>query len=103
MSEKPVFIPAQDGDVLPEGIWLPNRAERRALKKMKNFKGRNEKLKLDEYIELAQKTTKSEDFKQYIYMKTLERLKEKSLEERLKEKEQQKQNAIAEGNEDLQG
>lgn len=99
MSEKPVFVPAQDGDVLPEGIWLPNRAERRALKKMKKFKGHDEKL--DEYIDLAQKTTKSEDFKQYMYMKTLEHLKEKSLEERLKEKEQQKQDATTEGNENL--
>ena len=36
---KAVFEPAKPGDVLPEGIWIPNRAERRALKKMKNYKG----------------------------------------------------------------
>ena len=81
--------------VLPEGIWLPNRAERRALKKMKKFRGQDSKL--DEYINLAQKTTKSEDFKQYVYMKTLEKLKEKSMEERLEEKEQ-KANGCVEGN-----
>lgn len=95
MKEAPVFEPAKEGDVLPEGIWLPNRAERRALKKMKKFRGRDSKL--DEYINLAQKTTKSEDFKQYVYMKTLEKLKEKSMEERLEEKEQ-KSNDSVEGN-----
>lgn len=94
-KQTPTFEPAKDGDVLPEGIWLPNRAERRALKKMKKFRGQDSKL--DEYINLAQKTTKSEDFKQYVYMKTLEKLKEKSMEERLKEKEQ-KENGSIEGN-----
>ena len=53
-----VFEPAKPGDILPEGIWIPNRAERRALKKMKNYKGQD--TKLDEYIDLAQKTTKSD-------------------------------------------
>ena len=94
-KQTPVFEPAKEGDVLPEGIWLPNRAERRALKKMKKLRGQDSKL--DEYINLAQKTTKSEDFKQYVYMKTLEKLKEKSMEERLEEKEQ-KANDSVEGN-----
>lgn len=94
---KAVFEPAKPGDVLPEGIWIPNRAERRALKKMKNYKGQD--TKLDEYIDLAQKTTKSEDFKQYVYMKTLQALKEKPMEERIKEK---KENARVENHEDVQ-
>ncbi len=41
MNKAPVFEPAKEGDVLPEGIWLPNRAERRALKKMKKFRGQH--------------------------------------------------------------
>lgn len=92
----PVFEPAKPDDVLPEDIWLPpvlNRAQRRALKKMKNMRSRDEQL--DKYIDLAQKTTKSEDFKQFMYQQILEKLKEKSMEERIKEK---KENANVEGN-----
>ena len=33
-----VFEPAKEGDKLPEGIWIPNRAWRRAAKKNKNKK-----------------------------------------------------------------
>lgn len=96
---EPVFVPAQPDDELPEGIWIPtlNRRQRRALKKMKHLKGRDPQL--DEYIDLAQNTTKSEDFKQYMYKQTLEKLQEKSMEERIKEK---KENENIEGNEELQ-
>lgn len=97
----PIFEPAKPDDVLPENIWLPpipNRAQRRALKKMKNMRGRDEQL--DKYIDLAQKTTKSEDFKQFMYQRTLEKLKEKSMEERIKEK---RENANVEGNQKLPG
>lgn len=77
MNNEPIFVPAKPEDKLPEGIWLPNRAERRAIKKNKK-----KHPEAANYIENIKALTKTKEFKQNLYKDLLENLQEK-----IKEKE----------------
>lgn len=70
---KPIFEPAKEGDVLPEGIWIPNRKERRLIKKNKE---KNTKKIIGSFKDFLY----SEYFFQDLYKDLYENLKKKRIE-----------------------
>lgn len=66
-----VFEPAKEGDKLPEGIWIPNRAWRRAAKKNKN-KNKKKNNSTIPLLNSMHELTKTDAFKQETYKDLME-------------------------------
>lgn len=64
-----VFEPAKEDDELPEGVWVPNRAWRRAAKKNKNKNKNNSTIPL---LDSMHELTKTNEFKQETYKNLME-------------------------------
>lgn len=68
-----VFEPAKEDDVLPEGIWIPNRAQRRAMKKnKKKFKPSGFPM-----LDSVRGITETTEFKQETYKQLVEAIERK--------------------------
>ena len=68
-----VFEPAKEDDILPEGIWIPNRAQRRAMKKnKKKFKSSGFPM-----LDSVRGLTETDEFKQETYKYLAETIQKK--------------------------
>lgn len=84
---EPVFVPAKPGEKAPKGVWVPNRKERRFMKKHET--------KIEGLL-TAKEAMQNKNFKQSLYKDLLENLKKK-------QEEMEKNNErTTEGNQDLE-
>ena len=95
---KPMFEPAAEGDKPAKGVWVPNRAYRRAIKKNAN-KIKSESVLAPDVSNVGRNLLQDPEFRQELYKDLYLNLIKKRAELMEKEKEYD----TIEGNEDLQG
>lgn len=81
-QQEPVFVPAKPGEKAPEGVWVPNRRERRKMKKNQVKIGN---------IFTAKEAMENKAFRQDLCKKLLEDLKVRA-EQHLQELEKEENN-----------
>ena len=79
MSEQElVFVPKKEGEEIPEGLWIPNRKQRRALMKNRKKIQQHASEEAVAYLNAVEEYSKTDgNFKQQIYKALLERIKER--------------------------
>ena len=99
---KPLFEPAKPDELPPENIWIPNRRERRAMKKHGNKMEKAMSRFYQEAINDARDYVNTPDYKNEIYKALYEKTKARN-EELEKEIANLNGTATVEGNEVLEG
>lgn len=99
---KPLFEPAKLDELPPENIWIPNRRERRAMKKHGNKMEKAMSKFYQEAINDARDYVNTPDYKNEIYKALYEKTKARN-EELEKEIANLNGTATVEGNEVLEG
>ena len=99
---KPLFEPAKPDELPPENIWIPNRRERRAMKKHGNKMEKAMSKFYQEAINDARDYVNTPDYKNEIYKALYEKTKARN-EELEKEIANLNGTATVEGNEVLEG
>ena len=99
---KPLFEPAKPDELPPEIIWIPNRRDRRALKKHGNKMEKAMSKFYQEAINDARDYVNTPDYKNEIYKALYEKTKARN-EELEKEIANLNGTATVEGNEVLEG
>ena len=99
---KPLFEPAKPDELPPENIWIPNRRERRAMKKLGNKMEKAMSKFYQEAIDDARDYVNTPDYKNEIYKALYEKTKARN-EELEKEIANLNGTATVEGNEVLEG
>ena len=99
---KPLFEPAKPDELPPENIWIPNRRERRAMKKHGNKMEKAMSKFYQEAINDARDYVNTPDYKNEIYKALYEKTKARN-EELEKEIANLNGTATIEGNEVLEG
>lgn len=99
---KPLFEPAEPDELPPENIWIPNRRERRAMKKHGNKMEKAMSKFYQEAINDARDYVNTPDYKNEIYKALYEKTKARN-EELEKEIANLNGTATVEGNEVLEG
>lgn len=99
---KPLFEPAKPDELPPENIWIPNRRERRAMKKRGNKMEKAMSKFYQEAINDARDYVNTPDYKNEIYKALYEKTKARN-EELEKEIANLNGTATVEGNEVLEG
>ena len=99
---KPLFEPAKPDELPPENIWIPNRRERRAMKKHGNKMEKAMSKFYQEAINDARDYVNTPDYKNEIYKALYEKTKARN-EELEKEIANLNGSATVEGNEVLEG
>lgn len=99
---KPLFEPAKPDELPPENIWIPNRRERRAMKKHGNKMEKAMSRFYQEAINDARDYVNTPDYKNEIYKALYEKTKARN-EELEKEIANLNGTATVKGNEVLEG
>ena len=99
---KPLFEPAKPDELPPENIWIPNRRERRAMKKHGNKMEKAMSKFYQEAINDARDYVNTPDYKNEIYKALYEKTKARN-EELEKEIANLNGTTTVEGNEVLEG